>query len=96
MTEKGPPKDPLRAFTFAGRLLVIATLLASLGFFYWNVMFINDYFPSGHYSVAFLLIPVLIGAAIFFGVMSLLLRLFGIRVWKEPEDHNDDEPNIGP
>ena len=66
MSDQPPPKDPLRAFTFAGRLLLIATLLVAGGVFYWNVMFVNDNLPAGHYPVAFLLIPVVIGAAIFF------------------------------
>ena len=88
MSEQQPPKDPLRAFTFPGRLLVIATVLASAGMFYWNVMFINDNFPTGHYPIAFLLIPVIIGAAIFFLVASFILRLAGIRVWREPDDRD--------
>jgi len=79
-----PPKDPLRAFTFAGRLLVIATG----GVFYWYVMFVNDNLPSGRYPIAFLLIPVVIGSAVFFGVVSLILRLFGVRVWREPDDND--------
>ena len=41
MSEQPPPNDPLRAFTFAGRLLVIATLIVAGGVFYWNVMFVN-------------------------------------------------------
>jgi hypothetical protein len=88
MSEKEPSKDPLRAFTTAGRLLVIVTLLASIGFFYWNVMFIYDHFPAGHYPLAFLLIPVLLAGAAFFGVATLILKCFGIRVWKQPDDQD--------
>src|SRR5262245_25413810 len=86
MSEHQPPRDPLRAFTFAGRLLVIATIIIAGGVFYWYVMFVNDNLPSGRYPVAFLLIPVAIAAAVFFGVVSLILRLFGVRVWREPDD----------
>jgi len=88
MTEEQPPRDPLRAFTFAGRLLLIATLLVASGVVYWFVMFVNDNLPSGHYPVAFLLIPVVIGAAVFFLVVSLILQLLGIRVWRESNDHD--------
>ena len=88
MDEQQPPRDPLRAFTFAGRLLVIATLLVAGGVFYWFVMFVNDNLPSGRYPVAFLLIPVVIGAAAFFVILSLLLRLAGVRVWRETDDHD--------
>ena len=75
MSEQQPPKDPLRMFTFVGRLLVLATLLIVGGMFYWFVMFVNDkveshVFPSGHYPVAFLLIPGVIFAAIFFNMLS--------------------------
>ena len=68
MTEQQPPKDPLRMFTLAGRILALATLLVVGGMFYWFVMFVNDkaergILPSGHYSIAFLLIPGVIIAA---------------------------------
>ena len=87
MSKEPEFRDPLRAFTFAGRLLVIATLLVAGGLFYWCVMYVNDYFPRRRYPLAFFLIPVVIGAAVFFGIVSLILRLVRIRVWKE----NDDE-----
>jgi hypothetical protein len=88
MNDAPSPRDPLRAFTLAGRLLVIATILVASGVFYWFVMFINDNLPSGRYPVAFLLIPVVIGAAVFFLVVSLILRLVGVRVWKT-SNNND-------
>jgi hypothetical protein len=86
MSEQQPPKDPLRAFSFVGRLLILATLLVAGGIFYWFVMFVNESLPSGRYPVAFLLIPVVIGAAVFFIAVSLILQLFGVRVWREPDD----------
>jgi hypothetical protein len=79
-------RDPLRGFTFAGRLLVIATIIVAGGLFYWCVMFVNDYFPARRYPLAFFLIPVFILAMIFFGIISLLLRLVGIRVRKERDE----------
>ena len=85
MSEEPRPRDPLRAFTRAGRLLVVATIIVAAGLFYWCVMFINDYFPSGRYPLAFFLIPVFIGASIFFGIVSLILRIMGIRVWRETD-----------
>ena len=88
MSEPQPPRDPLRAFTFAGRLLVIATIMVSGGIFYWYVMFVNENLPAGHYPIAFLLIPVVLGAAVFFGVVSLILRLFGIPVLRKPDDRD--------
>jgi hypothetical protein len=88
MSEQPRPNDPLRAFTFAGRLLLVATLVVAGGVFYWYVMFVNDSLPSGRYPIAFLLIPAFIGSAVFFGTISLILRLVGIRVWREPDDHD--------
>ncbi len=88
MSEQKPPKDPLRAFSFAGRFLLIATLSVAGGGFYWFVMFVNDNLPSGSYPVAFLLIPVVIGAATFFVLGSLILRIVGIRVWRDSDDDN--------
>jgi hypothetical protein len=86
MDAQEPPKTPLRAFTLAGRLLLIATAVVSGGIFYWYIMFVNDNLPAGRYPLPFLLIPVVIGAAIFFGVVSLILRVFGVRVWRQPDD----------
>jgi hypothetical protein len=88
MSDQPPPRDPLRAFTFVGRLLIIATLLVAGGVFYWFVMFVKDNLPSGHYPVAFLLIPVVIGAAAFFFLVSSVFQLVGIRVWRETDDHD--------
>ena len=65
MADQQPPKHPMENFTIAGRLLIVATIVVAGGLLYWNIMYINDNFPSGHYSMAFLLIPVLIGSAIF-------------------------------
>lgn len=91
MTEQQPPKDPLRILTFAGRLLLLATLLVFGGAFYIFVMFMKDkvesgILPSGHYSVAFLLIPGGIGAAVFFVVVSFILELLGVRIWSKSVD----------
>jgi hypothetical protein len=56
MTNQPAPNDPLRAFTFAGRLLFLATVLVAGGLFYWFVMFVSDNLPSGRYPVAFLFV----------------------------------------
>jgi hypothetical protein len=87
MSDQQPPKLPMEKFTIAGRLLIIATIVFAGGFFYWNVIFINDNFPAGHYPIVFIAIPVLIGSAIFYGVGCLTFKLFGIRV--EKDSHND-------
>ena len=78
-------------FTFAGRLLLLATLLIVGGMFYWFVMFVNEKvqsgdLPFGHYSVAFLLIPAVIVAAIFFAVVSFILELVGVQIWRKSDD----------
>lgn len=78
-------------FTFAGRLLLLATLLLVGGAFYWFVMFMNDkadsgILPSGHYSVAFLLIPGVIVALVFFVVVSFILELVGVRIWNKSDE----------
>ena len=93
MTEQQPPRDPLRMFTFAGRVLFLATVLVVGGMFYFFVMFVNDKvesgtLPSGHYSVPFLLIPGVIVAAIFFIVISFVLELVGVQIWRKSDDHD--------
>jgi hypothetical protein len=89
MENEPPPKHPMENFTIAGRLLIVATIVVAGGLIYWNVMYIHDNFPSGLYPIVFILIPVLIGSAIFFGVFYWILRLFGIRV---RNDSDDDKP----
>lgn len=78
-------------FTFAGRLLLLATVLVVGGSFYFIVMFVNEKvesgsLPSGHYSVAFLLIPGVIAAAVFFVAISFILELVGVRIWSKSDD----------
>ena len=97
--EPSRPQDPLRFFTFAGRLLFLATLLLSGGLFAWIVLYGKDRVPTGTYPLAFILIPVVIGAAIFFILAELLLRLLGIRVWTKADDaniHQSVQPHVGP
>ena len=65
---------------------MIATIIFASGFFYWNVIFIHDHFPSGNFPLAFIMIPVLIGAALFFGIVYWILKLFGIRIRKDSDD----------
>lgn len=79
----------MEKLTIPGRLLVIATICFTGGFFYWNVMFINDHFPAGYYSIAFIAIPVVIGAALFFGIFYWILKLLGIRFQKDSNDKNE-------
>lgn len=93
------PRDPLWFFTFAGRLLFLVTFLVSGGLFAWIVLYAKDRMPSGSYPVAFVLIPVLIGATVFFVVAELLLRLCGVRVWAETRESRVQQsapPNGGP
>jgi hypothetical protein len=80
-------------FTFAGRLLVIATMVVIGAIFYFVVMFVNDkvesgILPSGHYSIAFLLIPAVVVAGFFFGLSSFILELMGVQIWSKSDDHD--------
>src|ERR1039458_706452 len=86
MNQEPRPRDPLRFFTFAGRLLFLVTLLLGVGLFAWVVLYGGERVPTGSYPVAFVLIPVVIGAALFFVVVELVLRLFGIPVWAVKND----------
>ncbi len=95
MSEQKAPRDPLRMFTFAGRLLVLGTLAIIGGMFYWFVLFVNDkvqsgVLPLGHYSIAFLLIPGAILGLLVFGVASLVLERLGVRIFNKPDDENHD------
>ena len=95
MNQEPQPRDPLRCFTFAGRLLFLATLLVGGGLFAWVVLYGKDRVPTGSYPVALILIPVVIGVAIFFVVIEVVLRLFGLRVWAEAKG-TDVQPGAPP
>lgn len=97
MNQEPRPRDPLRFFTFAGRLLFLVTLLLGVGLFAWVVLYGGERVPTGSYLVAFVLIPVVIGAALFFVVVELVLRLFGIPVWAVKNDAGVQQgaPSIG-
>jgi hypothetical protein len=86
MAENPRRKHPMEKFTIPGRLLIIATIIVAGGLFYWNVMFINANFPAGHYPIPFILIPVLIGSAIFYGIFYFILRCFGVRISRDSDD----------
>jgi hypothetical protein len=84
-------------FTLVGRLLVLFTLTLAVGgpfaYFYW----LSDDLPSGSYPLLLFALPILIGAAIFFALATLVLRSMGIPVFKEQgsnrdEDEDDDPP----
>jgi hypothetical protein len=99
MNQAPGSQDPLRFFTFAGRLLFLVTLVVGGGLFAWVVLYGKDRVPTGSYPVAFILIPVVIGAAIFFLIAQMVLRLFGIRVWAEDNGADAKQgapPNDGP
>ena len=93
MPEQRRPRDPLRMFTFAGRLLVIATMVVFAAIFYYVVIFVNDkvesgILPSGHYSIIFLLIPAVVVAGLFFGLSSFILELLGVQIWSKADDRD--------
>jgi len=100
MNQEPRPRDPLRFFTLAGRLLFLVTLLVSGGLFAWVVLYGGERVPTGRYPVALILIPVVIGAAIFFVVTELVLRRLGIPVWAVKNDagvqRGAPPPNGGP
>ena len=86
MAEEPRQKNPMEKFTIAGRLLIVATIIVAGGLFYWNVMFINANFPAGHYPIPFILIPVLIGSAIFYGIFYFILRRCGVRICRDSDN----------
>jgi hypothetical protein len=99
MNQEPRPRDPLRFFTFAGRLLFLVTVLVSGGLFAWVVLYGAERVPTGSYPIALILIPVVIGAAISFVVAELVLRPFGIPVWAVKNDTGVQQgaaPNGGP
>jgi len=75
-----------------GRLLLLITLIAAGAIFYYLVMFLHSDMPDGRYPVAFLLIPVLIGAGIFFMIVSLILKACRVPVWREDSDADQPPP----
>ena len=94
--QNGASKDPLRALTFVGRLLLLLTLIVAGGVFYYFVMYVLPDLPVRSYPIVFLLIPVLIGAGVFFIVVSLILQVCRIPVWTEDVKKQEAPPSESP
>jgi hypothetical protein len=93
MNEQKPPKGLLGRLTVVGRIVALASLVSVGGTLYWFLMFLNENvrdkaLPSGHYPLAFLLIPAVIVALVLFVVGSFVLELLGVQIWKKPPDSN--------
>jgi uncharacterized PurR-regulated membrane protein YhhQ (DUF165 family) len=94
--QNGASKDPLRALTFVGRLLLLMTLIVAGGVFYYVVMYVLKDLPVRSFPVAFILIPVVIGAGVFFLVVSLILQVCRIPVWTEDVKKQETLPSEPP
>lgn len=70
-------------FTFAGRLLILLTIVLAIGgtaaFFWW----IKDLLPPRRYPLFFFAMPVGLGAALFFCLGRAVMRWLQIPFWKE-------------
>lgn len=81
-TDPRPEILVVRTFTLAGRvllLLVIVGVAAAILLFFLDVF---PYFPAGNYPVFILVVPILIGGAILFLVLAILLEKLRIPVYR--------------
>jgi hypothetical protein len=90
MPSNQPPPNPLQSITIAGRILIIATIVVGGATFVWNMLFIHENFPAGQYPIAFIMIPVVMFACVFFGLGAVVFRVLDIRFWRKYDDdgHN--------
>ncbi len=80
MTEDRPP-SPIDKLTFAGRLLLISTMLLFGGGFYVSFLFIGENFPSGSYPLIIVILPICITCFLYFLVGVWILRRLGVQVF---------------
>ncbi len=82
------PKDPLRAFTLPGRILVaVSVIFCLLGFY---VTIDRDFFSPGFYPLIVLLLPGFGGALALFCVGCIVYKMFGITVWATSADDSTE------
>jgi hypothetical protein len=88
MESHGDENNPLRAVTIPGRLLVILTLALTGGGFAAVVLWLEPELAPGRYPIIYFLIPVLLGASVFFACGRLLMGLIGIPFWRKDAERD--------
>jgi Ni,Fe-hydrogenase I cytochrome b subunit len=104
MSSESDAKNPLRAFTHAGRVLVVISMIFGGVIFYLSVE--HEFFSAGFYSLLVLLLPGFGGALALFCVGCVAYKLLGVKVWAVPVDRDatqekqprlsENAPNEGP
>jgi hypothetical protein len=82
MSSESDAKNPLRAFTQSGRVLVVVSMIFGGVVFYVSID--REFFLPGFYPLIVLLLPGLGGALALFCLGCIVYRLLGIRVWATP------------
>ncbi|RYD84845.1 MAG: hypothetical protein EOP84_04335 [Verrucomicrobiaceae bacterium] len=90
-----PPRDPFPGVTTAGRILIILTVIFSGWLFVSVVLWINDHGPASRYPIPFFLCVMAPVVAAFFGLGTLVLRLFGLSFRKQ-DGKEPVEPGAAP
>jgi hypothetical protein len=87
MADETPPNNPLRAFSFHGRLLVISCLIFAVCGFYLTIE--EELFEPGSYLLIVLALPGIGGGLALFIVGCLVFHCFGLRVWNPPRSGDE-------
>jgi hypothetical protein len=81
----------IEKFTLAGRLLFVSTMFLAAGGIVLYIVCIWDSLGPGNYPLIIFVVPVALGALLYFGLGLAVCKLLSIRVWKEPEELTDHE-----
>jgi hypothetical protein len=80
--DTGDRPGPADWLTVPGRLLLIFTLVAGAGAFYFYFMGSYDVLPPGSYPVLLWLLPVALAGVAFFWVAALVLERLGVPIYR--------------
>jgi hypothetical protein len=73
-------------FTIPGRLLLICTLIACIGLFYWYFMSTAESLPGGSYPILIWIVPVALAGVAFFVAAAFIFERVGVRIYRRGGD----------
>lgn len=79
------PKHISEYFTLPGKILALLTLVLAVGGPWVYFAMVMDELPPGSYPILFFALPVMIGAVFFFAFGAMILKYFGIAVFKKDD-----------
>lgn len=86
MDDDLPPNHPLRWLTPAGRAVLMISVLGVGGAAYFILPEVLESLAPGRFPVAPFLFTLIVGGAVVFGLLSMLVEATGVKIWQKPQE----------